>query len=168
MIYKLETYDKKVFELTDAQYKVVLRQIDTAKFLNINGSMVATAAIKELYPDPVATNERKEEERNDLKQLFGGSVAGFLESGEVKGQPKELRNKLKRIWFQHIKDRKSIDERMAPLRMKRWEEWKFKAHLSPFDSRAKKPMFLEHPPYTEGEMRIMNTPMEDLMTNYQS
>lgn len=167
MIYKLETYDKKVFELTDAQYETVIKQIDTAKFLKINGAVVATSKISDLYADPVLANERKEEARNDFKELLGGSVMGFLESGEAKGQTKEIRNKLKRIWFQHIKDRKNIDERMAPLRAQRWEEWKFKAHLSPFDSRAKKPMFLDHPPYSEDEIRIMKTPMEDLMKNYQ-
>jgi len=141
MIGKIETYDGKVFELTEEQYENALKQIDTAKFMFFNGNVISVSSIKELYRDYELEHQR-ENEKLEMEKLPVGQVAGFLKSGNpFNGNSEEIRIKLKKIWTDHIQRRPEIDRKMAPLRLKVYQDWNDNLPLThPLKNR--KPMFL--------------------------
>lgn len=171
MIYKIETYDGLSYEISPQQYERLKAKIDTGKFIHLpsgKGTVtIAIASIKQIFQDYETEKERIEEKASDVAQLFGGSVVGYLTSGKIDNPDKKVILKMKRIWFEHIKRMPEIDKKMESLRKQAHEHWRRITGISKLDSRYKYPVFLT-PPYTKEELKIINTPIEKLMEEFQS
>lgn len=142
MIYKLETYNGKIYEITKEQFDFLNKNIDSMSAVKLGEATEMKGNIRDFYADYEATRERKEQEENDISVFLGGGiVAGLLGSGEVKKDikySKNVRMKLKKIWFEHVKRRPVIDK-LAKRVMK----------------------------YSMEEYRIFNTPIEILMSDFE-
>ena len=140
MIYKLETYNDKTYEITKAQFDFLNKNIDTMTAIKLNMATEMKGNIRDFYADYEASREREEEERSDIVALLGGgAVANFVDCGEIQNKDHHIKIKLKRIWFEHIKRRPFLNE-------------KYK---------------LGHN-FTMQEHRIINTPIEELMDVFVS
>lgn len=145
MIYKLETKDKKTFEITKGQYEYLMANIDSLEFFKANGHAISKAMIADFYPDYETTNERKIQEENATSwQRITGFGQLFL-TGNIQKTPEmkkeesiKIRLKLKQIWFEHIKRRPMLNEQNNIQRS-----------------------------FSREEQRIINTPLERLLKNYE-
>ncbi len=90
---------------------------------------------------------------------------GYLMEGEAPKMPKDFRLKLKKIWFEHVKNRPSINEMAKKRRLEIWQN--SLRHLSPSERmKARMPRFLLEPEYSSEELRIMSTPIDQLMEDF--
>ena len=86
----------------------------------------------------------------------------LLNTGDAPSYSKQLRLKMKKIWFEHVKRRPEINYVMQPEREAIWERQK---KLIGNQFLQKPPGF--EPTYTKEEQTIIDTPIDQLMRNYE-
>lgn len=88
----------------------------------------------------------------------------FTKDISTQEDPKYLKYKLRKIWYEHVKRRPSIDKMVAEKSKKMWDISQQK--LPPIERRDQPTLgFL--PEYSPLEQYIFSTPIEKLMEDYQ-
>jgi len=75
------------------------------------------------------------------------------------------RTKLKQIYYEHIKRRPAIIEKMKPLWDSARESWLTTANIDPMDIRNRTPSGF-YPKISKEERTIIDTPLDELMGDF--
>lgn len=141
-IFTVETYDNLQFEITESQKLAFAKMIkeEKVKFIEINGSVIAIGNIKSVLFNGDITAQREKEALQGIQNIFGAGT--FLLNGEVVKDKVETmeqfwqrHKKMKKIWYDHVKRRPAINERMRPIRIRAHENWVRMAQLLPGDTK---------------------------------
>lgn len=93
-------------------------------------------------------------------------VLSFLQGKALTSYNKPTKLLMRRVWLEHIKRRPELIKKHSAEWTKRWSEWKTAANLPSTDSLNRTPTGLM-PAISKGEQKIINTPLGELMTEFE-
>ncbi len=88
----------------------------------------------------------------------------FGDADQMKTDRKYFRYKLQKQYYMHVKSRPMIDKMMLPKRKKIWDTSQM---AFPKEQRKPSPKSGFHAKYTFEELRIINTPIDELMQSFE-
>lgn len=95
---------------------------------------------------------------------FQFEIGKFIQTGEIfRANSKEAKMFAKRMWYDHVKRRPEIDKMKRKERLIYWLIHKNRVG----DSMLAQPPFLLEPPRSKEELKIIETPIEKLMEDYE-
>lgn len=182
MEYCVVTYGDKLYKMNEAQCEKFANAYANPKNTSIplpSGNLLARGDVRYIgalneAPQPKVRHYVPAEQIK-LATVEGATDKIMIDSavlalsGELAHDaPKSIKLRMKRIWFEHVKRRPVIDKIKLEERVSRRKEWQKKANLDSNDPRNYEPKNLRNPQYSHEEVRIINTPIEKLMAEYEA